>query len=126
MHELSWHIDNKVILLHIQSELKIEDLSILDKQIKAMLDAGNAPVHLIYQSEDVDTPKDIAQVAKRLTFLKHQNCSWIITLGSNILITFIGRVVTNLSHIKLKAVPNIEEADKFLSKFDTNIVASTS
>ena len=121
MKMVSWHVENKIILVVNNHELSIEELKQVDTDITQMLDAGNAPVHIIYKAGNFKTPTDISQVRNSLTFLQHPAIGWIVTVNTNRLINFISLVVTNLSKINLKTASDITEAESILAKIDASI-----
>lgn len=120
MNTIRWYIKNKVILFNITNDLELEDLKVLNKKIVNMLNDVDDAVQIIYRSENVALPQDICRVTQELTFLTHENCDCIITIGSNILMTFAGRIINGSTNLKLKAVANLDEADKLLARMPQN------
>ena len=116
MNQVKWYIEKKAILIRLTSDIDIDELAKINNQIVQLLVDGDSPVHVIYHSDDVSTPRDISKVAKTLTFLRHDNCGWIISIGLDPVIKFVSRIVANLSHINFKTVDSIEEVDDVLTK----------
>lgn len=124
MKQLSWYIQDRVILLTLQEDIHLEQMQAINDEIISMIEASDSQIHLIYQSLTAKTPKEVTSISKiagALTFLKHENFGWIITVETNMVASFLSRVVANLSKVDLKTAKTLDEAHIILSKVDSTI-----
>lgn len=122
MREVKWLVESKVILVYGEGSQDISDVRLNNTEIKMLLDEGKAPVHLIFQAVNLkSSPTDIKEIQHSLDFLSHPNLGWIVSIGANPIINFVGSVVTNIFKIKMTQAANINDALLLLKVRDSSL-----
>jgi len=122
---IHWLIENRIIYVKRPSTVSIENLTQDSEQIIALLEAGNAPIHIINDALDVSmNPNNALLIRKATPFLDNPNLGWFITITANPIISFLGSIIpqmrmNNSSNVKI--VKTSDEALKFLRKHDPSI-----
>jgi hypothetical protein len=124
MREIKWLQPSKVILAYSEDSQSLEDVRLNNLEINALLDAGQAPVHLVFQAVNLkSSPTNIQELKNSLDFLRHPNLGWIISVGSNPILNFVSGIVTNLFKINLRQAKSVEDALELLKTLDKSLVA---
>jgi hypothetical protein len=122
MREIKWLVKPRIILAYSEGSQDIDDVRLNNQEIKALLDAGQAPVHLVFQAVNLkNSPTNIQELKNSLDFLRHPNLGWIISVGSNPILNFVSTIVTNLFRINLRQANSLEDAIDWLKQLDPSI-----
>jgi len=120
-----WILENRVLYVKRPSVVSIESLEQDNENIVAMLDAGEAPIHLIHDTLSVGlTPRKVRLIRKATTFLEHPDLGWFITVTSNPFISFLGNLVPQMcmsNKAMIKVVSTVDEASSFLHKVEQDM-----
>jgi hypothetical protein len=124
MRQIKWLKRTRIILAYSEGSQDIEEVRLNNQEIIALLDAGRAPVHLVFQAVDLkSSPTNIQELKNSLDFLRHPNLGWIISVGSNPILNFVSGIVTNLFKINLRQAKSVEDALELLKTLDKSLVA---
>lgn len=126
---ISWLLENRVLYIKRPEAVTIETLEKDNENILAMLNTGDAPIHIIHDTLSVGmTPRNIRLVRKATAFLEHPELGWFITVSSNAFISFLGSVIPQMrmsNKAAIKVVTSVDEAIGFLRKQDLSLDWST-
>jgi hypothetical protein len=120
--QLSWYLENHVMLLVSHGESSDQDMFEVDQPIIDYLTQSQAPlVHLIINNlESSFTPS--AKALPRLKFPKHPRCGWVILVGpTNTFQRFVGAVATGLFKARQRMFDTMDEALVFLNDMDSTL-----
>src|SRR5687767_7889598 len=119
MREIKWLVSPRIILAYSEGSQDIDDVRLNNQEIKALLDSGQAPVHLVFQAVNLkSSPTNIQELKNSLDFLRHPNLGWIISVGSNPVLNFVSVIVTNLFRINMRQANSLEDAINWLKQLD--------
>jgi hypothetical protein len=128
--ELSWYLENRVILLTGHGEGSDQNLLDIDQQVINYLNQSNATlVHLIMDQRNLPPPsssKAASQIklASQLKWPKHPKYGWAILVGpSNSLQRFVIAVATNFFKVRQRTFDTMDEALDFLNDIDSTLPA---
>lgn len=120
--QLSWYLENRVLLMTNQGEVTDQELFDLDPEIIAYLNDCTAPlVHtIIDHRKGINSPS-----AKGLTHLqwpKHPKVGWMIMVGmKNPFQRFIVAVATSFFKTRMRMFSTMEEGLVFLNHVDSTL-----
>jgi hypothetical protein len=120
---VSWYLENRIILVHISGDKTIEDFQQVNEAITQYLEKGVAPVHLLIDVTEMGSiPSNILKVKQAFTYLDHPSIGWSFFIGHlNAMENLIIAVTTQLSGLDVKTVDTLEEALKILNHVDLSI-----
>jgi len=123
--EVNWYIPNRVILAKGWGAVTKEENAESDRQVRALIDAGTPPVHVLMdvsQVEDFPFFNANYQSDNARQFLKHQNLGWGVVCGTtNPVVRLLSGVVLHVVAVKLKMFPTFEEGVDFLLAQDPSL-----
>ena len=127
-HQLSWYLENRVLLLTSEGESSDQDLLDIDQSVINCLEQSTAPlVHLIMDRTNappVTSSKVAAQIklASQLKWPKHPKYGWAIMVGpTNSLQRFIVAVATNFFKVRQRMFNTMDESLDFLNDIDSSL-----
>lgn len=122
-HTAKWLIEGRVALVKIVGDLSIEALGAMSDEIIQYLEAGQAPVHLLIDDEELGRPPiRVATIRKVALFLKHENLGWQVAIGDvNPIANYIVPVVIKLAGVQLVRRKTQEDAMAFLQEHDLTL-----
>jgi hypothetical protein len=128
--ELSWYLENRVILLTSQADNSDDNLLDVDQQVIHYIDQSSAPlVHLIMDQRNAPPPsssKAASQIklATQLKWPKHPKYGWAIMIGpTNSLQRFVIAVATNFFKVRQRTFDTVDEGLDFLNDIDSSLPA---
>lgn len=123
MLDISWLIPKRVILVKGTGDVTLDDTIQMNDDIIALFDEGDAPVHIIFSSEETTKfPSNVHQVMKVTTYVKHPSFGRNMTIAPNPVLRFIGGLVYKvLGQRKIKFVESLDEAITLLREFDDTL-----
>lgn len=123
--KIYWLLENRILYVKRPSVVNIENLERDSEQIIAMLEMGEAPIHIINDTLNVAmNPKNVRLIRKATPFLDHPNLGWFVTIASNPFIAFLGSVVPQMrltNNRNVKVVSTTDDAITFLRKSDLSL-----
>ena len=126
MRQIKWLKRSRIILAYSEGSQDIEEVRLNNQEIKALLDAGRAPVHLVFQAVDLkSSPTNIQELKNSLDFLRHPNLGWIISVGTNPVLNFVSTVITKIFKINLRQAESLQDALSVLEKLDGSLAPNT-
>lgn len=120
----SWIIENKVMLLKMYGDVKVEELHEGAKNSLNVLNQSTHKLHqLIDMSETNSLPSNIAQLGEvSRPVNEHPLMGWVIMYGiKNKLIKFIITMTSHLAKSQLKVADDYESAIAVLKKLDGSL-----
>src|SRR5690242_8209805 len=122
--QLSWYLENRVILLSNHGEIKDQDLFDIDEPIIDYMNQCDAPlVHLIVDNRDgfnQPSAKSVTQVK----FPKHPKMGWLIMVGvDNPIQKFVVAVGASFFKTRVRIFKTMDEAANFLNEVDSTLPA---
>lgn len=122
-YKLNWLVDKRVIYLQIAGEYSLETLRQVVPSVKLMVDAGTAPVHVIWDMTGITKmPKNIREPVHELTILKdHPHGGWITMISNSVMMRFAGQIATVFLGAKYRSVGSYNEAVETLSRIDQSV-----
>jgi hypothetical protein len=80
--KVNWLVEGRVLNIHIEGRLSMNEFEKLDEQIINLLKAATAPqVHFIINTGNLEALPPIHELG-RLRHLKHFRYGWLITVGT--------------------------------------------
>ena len=126
--ELSWYLENRVILLASQANNSDENLLDMDQKVIDYLNQSSAPlVHLIMDQRKAPPPSSSRaasqiKLASQLKWPKHPKYGWAIMVGpTNSLQRFVIAVATNFFKVRQRSFDTMDEALDFLNDIDSSL-----
>jgi hypothetical protein len=124
--ETTWYQENRVVLVHVQDELTLDDMATLDQQIIEFLRQGSQVTPLIHLIVDMQAmtkmPINLAQVHHTLTHLKEPALGWTVMVGMSPVMRFVASTVAQMAGARFRMFPTPEEAVAFLISLDESII----
>jgi hypothetical protein len=120
--QLSWYLENRVILLTSQGDSSDQDLLDLDQQIIEYLNQCEAPlVHLIADHRKGGKMPSV-KVSTQIQWPKHPQYGWGIMVGlTNPVQRFLVAVASNFFKVRQRMFNTMDEALDFLSEVDSSL-----
>ena len=128
--QLSWYLENRVILLTIHGESSDQDLFDVDQEIINYLNQSSAPlIHCIMDQRNAILPPTfkaaaLIVTATKLKWPKHPQYGWAIMIGQpHPLLRFVTAVATNFFKIRQRGFNTMDEGLDFLNDIDGTLPA---
>jgi len=122
---ICWLIENRLLYIKRPAIIDMEMLEADSQRIITMLDAGEAPVHIINDALDVNmTPKNARMMRNALPYLDHPNLGWLVTVTSNAFISFLASIIPQMrrnNNNNVKVVHSVDEAITFLDECESEV-----
>jgi hypothetical protein len=122
----TWYQENRVVLVHVQGELTLDDMAAIDQKILEFMRAGSQVTPLIHLIVDMRAmtkmPTNLAQVHRTLTHLKEPALGWTVMVGMSPVMRFVASTVAQMAGARFRMFPTAEEAVAFLISQDESIV----
>ncbi len=118
--QLSWHLENRVLLVANSGAISDQDMLDVDQPIIDHMNQSNVPlVHLIVDNSDATYNPSIKTVSQA-KFPKHPQCGWVLLVGPTSTFTrFVNAVVTNVFKTRNRMFDTRNEALDFLNEVDS-------
>lgn len=117
---ISWLVENHVILVDPGSGISLDDLMYLNEEVTSQLDRNEGLVHLIVLTGNVKKiPINLPKIKQIIKFPMNPNTGWIIAIAPGQLVrTMVG---TLSAQTTLKFVQNYDSAVQFVLGEDDTI-----
>lgn len=125
-YKLSWLIEKRVLHLQIEGDYALETVQSLVADVKPMVDAGTAPVHVVWDMTGITKmPKNLREAVDEMSVLRyHPNGGWITMITNSVMLRFAGQIATVFLGANYRAVSSLEEAIETLSRVDQTVAPS--
>lgn len=125
-YKLSWLVEKRVLHLQIEGDYALETVQSLVADVKPMVDAGTAPVHVVWDMTGITKmPKNLRETIDEMSALRyHPNGGWITMITNNVMLRFAGQIATVFLGANYRAVSSFEEAIETLSRVDQTVATS--
>lgn len=123
-YDLSWYIENRVVVANIYATASIEQIAEISQKIANYLDDGHPPVHYIGDLSRLENfPTKIWQLQQEAeVFLRHPNLGWTVLITQeNTLASFVGSMVTQLIGVQMKFAKDYADAERILKQADSTL-----
>jgi len=124
--EVSWYQENRVILVQVQGDASLEEVSAADEQIISRIQQGSQTTPLVHVIADVRAmtkfPTNLVEVRGTQTYLKEPGLGWVMVVGMSPIVRFIASMITQISQVRFRMMPTFEEAVRFLISRDPAVV----
>jgi len=122
-YKLNWLVDKRVLHLQIAGEYNLETLRQVVPSVKAMIDAGSAPVQVVWDMSGItQMPRNIREPVHELSVLKdHPNGGWIVMISNNVMMRFAGQIATVFLGAKYRSVATYDEAVETICRIEPNV-----
>ena len=120
--QLSWYLENRVLLMTNHGEVTDQDLFDLDQTIIDYMNSCTAPlIHtIIDHRKGINSPS--AKGLTRLHWPKHPKVGWMIMIGmKNPLQRFVVAVATSFFKTRVRLFNSIDEGLIFLNDVDSTL-----
>ena len=120
--QLSWHLENRVMLVVAEGDYTDDELINLDGQVIKYLDQSTAPlVHMIMDRQGTDHVPSMKSVTK-VKWPKHPRYGWTLVVGStNPFQRFVVAVANNFFKGRQRNFDSREDAFDFLNLVDSTL-----
>ena len=121
MYEVSWHIENRVILCKISESVSVVDIKAANAKLREYVAQGTNPLHCILDISELKTfPIDINLFRSDYPF--HGMEGWIVLIGGNALMRYSAGVVAKFVGTDFHTVENFDAAVQFIQQEDSSIL----
>ncbi|HUN05022.1 MAG TPA: hypothetical protein PLQ56_00415 [Aggregatilineales bacterium] len=130
-YQLSWLLENRILLIRYQGTLTLKDLETylpeaarMRDQANAFLGANGPLVHTITDASQMEKnaislPE--ALQATRLTVNNQQRVGWSVYISAGVIDRFFSTAGHQLAGVRYRAVDSIDEAVAFLKSVDDTL-----
>lgn len=120
--QLSWHLENRVMMVVAEGDYTDEELINLDAQVIKYLDQSSAPlVHMIMDRQGTNHIPSIKSVTM-VKWPKHPRYGWTLVVGStNPFQRFVVAIANNFFKGRQRNFDTREEALDFLNLVDSTL-----
>jgi hypothetical protein len=121
-HKIDWFIEKRVLLLVYEGDVDSSEMKTVNEELKALLMAGQKPVHLI--SDDTKVAKlntNLNQLVNTFTVLRLPDWGYIIAIGTSIRTRFFYNTLKVLLNMDLMLCATREKAYAQLIKLDASL-----
>ena len=121
--EMRWYISKRVLLVEHYGNITVETLRDVNAEMTQYLEDGDAPVHVISDSSQMDDfPTNVNQIRKiQWTILNDDRWGWMVAVGVNSMVRFLVAVMSSIFGLRIKTADSIEEAEKILRRVEPRI-----
>jgi hypothetical protein len=125
-YKLDWLVEGRVLFLQIAGEYNLETVRQMVPAVKAMVDAGTAPVQVIWDMSGITTmPKNLREPVNELNALRdNPNGGWIVMISNSVMMRFAGQIATVFLGAKYRAVGSYDEAVETICRIDPSVAES--
>jgi hypothetical protein len=119
MKNLTWFVPDHIIHGDLPEVLSGEFMSILDKEVTALLDTASQTVHFIMDASKVKSFPD-PKAALNISYYGHPKLGKLIVFGlkSNPFLSFLSTLVSHSAGVKIKIFETLDEAQAYLATLD--------
>src|SRR5687768_12855119 len=120
-NEVKWLIVPRVGFFSMEGDISSTEFLRINNEVAALLEGGQAPIHLIADVSKMKMPPMDIQWIARKTAVRDEKVGIVIAVGANGLLKFIAQMVKNLTKSNIHMVDSMEEAYELLEKLDASL-----
>ena len=122
-YKVGWLVEGRVIHIQIAGEYNLETVQQVVPTVKALVDAGIAPVHVVWDMTGITKmPKNLREPVHELSILRdHPNGGWVTMITNSVMMRFAGQIATVFLGAKYRAVGTYDEAVETLCRIEPGI-----
>lgn len=124
MHvEHRWLVPDRVVYLSISGDITPEDFEALNDRKVSLIDAGKAPVHMIYQMKNVNLIDHRPSTEGLKRILNTEKLGWYVAIDADLSAVrrALGRIALAFSRMRWRVVTSFDEAAAFIKKKDPSL-----
>ena len=122
-YKIGWLIENRVIHMQIFGDYELEPTRRLVTDAKKLVDAGTAPVHVIWDMTGMTKmPTNLREPLNEMGALRyHPNGGWITMITNSVMLRFAGQIATVFLGANYRAVGSFDEAVETICRVDQSV-----
>ena len=125
-YELSWVVPMRIIMIKLEGEVSLEEMTHMIDETHTMLNAGMAPVHVIIDAAELSNkPVNFQQINQVSASIRNPAVGWWVMVNAGKMVGFTASVLSKLVGVKLKTAATIKEARTILERVDLTLEPET-
>lgn len=123
--ETSWYQEGRIILTTLSGDISAEELQANDTKLFEMLESSDETVHIMADIRNVGKfPTQLISIKRSSDlYLKHDHMGVFVVIGmNNPIARFLSNVISQMAHIKLTQVDDVDHAIDYLQKHDSTLL----
>ena len=123
-YTFSWVVPQRILLIELEGEVKVEEMSPLVDETHAHVNSGQAPVHILIDANMLmNKPVNFQQITQLSKSMSNPATGWWIIMNPGKMVWFTASVLSKLLGVKLKSAESTEEALTILQRVDLTLGA---
>ncbi len=121
--EINWYVPNRILHVHVLSELGLDDVEEMARDVTTFMGEGVAPVHILLDDAKGGRPPiSLKELKARLAIAEHPSIGWIVGVGEvDAVAKFLIPLLLKVMKLKYVRVTTLEEGVGFLSRHDVTL-----
>ncbi|MEO8613368.1 MAG: hypothetical protein ABI690_36090 [Chloroflexota bacterium] len=121
-YQVTWLVENRIVHVLNSGVANAEDVVNSMREAIALLDSGEAPVHMLVESQTEGSDISLGDLLKIIrNNPKSTNIGWAVFVSENKMNRFFGSMGTQISGVQTKTFPTMAEAIAFLKRADITL-----
>jgi hypothetical protein len=121
-YELSWVVPSRIMLIKLEGEVSIEEMTQMIDETHAHVNSGQAPVHILIDAANLhNKPVNFQQINQISTSMANPSTGWWVLVNAGKMVGFTASVLSKLVGVKLKTAATIKEARTILERVDLTL-----
>ena len=123
-YTFSWVVPQRILLIELEGEVKVEEMSPLVDETHAHVNSGQAPVHILIDANKLmNKPVNFQQITQLSKSMSNPATGWWIIMNPGKMVWFTASVLSKLLGVKLKSAESTQEALSILQRVDLTLGA---
>ena len=123
-YTFSWVVPQRILLIELEGEVKVEEMSPLVDETHAHVNSGQAPVHILIDANMLmNKPVNFQQITQLSKSMSNPATGWWIIMNPGKMVWFTASVLSKLLGVKLKSAESTQEALSILQRVDLTLGA---
>ena len=123
-YTFSWVVPQRILLIELEGEVKVEEMSPLVDETHAHVNSGQAPVHILIDANKLmNRPVNFQQITQLSKSMSNPATGWWIIMNPGKMVWFTASVLSKLLGVKLKSAESTQEALSILQRVDLTLGA---
>ncbi|MEZ4669996.1 MAG: hypothetical protein R3E39_18995 [Anaerolineae bacterium] len=122
--QISWYIEKRVILAQFLGDITLQEAEEASAKVATLVEFGEGPlVHLIADASGMQKfPTQLSLLNGGASqHLRNPKLGWTIVIGSNGMIRFVSSIMTQVTRVRFRMLPSIEQGIAFLAEQDGSL-----
>jgi hypothetical protein len=121
-YQLSWLVENRVLLQVAYGEITIEELNQLAAEINVFLQMGTAPIHIIVDARHLKMfPQGVLRNYHAYENLNPKQLGWVVQVSDNQVLQYLTSTVSHLIGFNLRTFADMPAALNFLQHAEPSL-----